>query len=481
MSLQNIVDRVPTLPGRYLITHEDNSTEYVTVQRADEPSVDGTSFNRALFRNLQGDIYTGIQYSTPTYSGTAMTLDLPLTSYETGKIINIKSPATFSSNPTLNVNGLGAKTVNALLTANQKCTLVYNGSSFDVITDVATNKYYPITKTTSTTNITGVNILSQNNWTLTGTNEYTSENGIKIWATTTSSSYIPTNAVDGSTSSAWRATSNSNQYFYIEFPQPIKINKMKTYITATGSGSSFGFAVSGSNDLNTWSGNALANSYTRQTALTELTFNSSYTAAYKYYRVYVYTGTSNNYPQIYELEVSDYDAYLFTGDYPVTSVDDNFQINVKPNADTLAIGKNYLLLSGLGTAKEIEGSMTQNELATLIYNGTKFIKVDYVTEANFTENFNANVSFKQGTVSDGSTIPQTEGFTNYLYFVSPYEAISVVAQTSTYPYGDTSVECRVDQSTRSVVCKAGVYKATGSSSGWTKTSGTANYLEIAWN
>lgn len=478
MSLQNIEDRVPTLPGRYLITHEDNSTEYVTLTRADEPTILGTSFNRALFSNLQGDIYTGVQYNTPTYSGTAMTLDLPLTSYETGKIINIKSPATFSSNPTINVNGLGAKTVNALLTANQKCTLVYNGSSFDVITDVATNKYYPITKTTSTTNITGVNLIPQTGWTETATNEYTAANGIKITASSTYSTSIPTNAVDGVTNTGWSPNGATGTYI-VEFPQSIKINKIKTYVALTGgAGASFSCSVSGSNNGTGWS-TAFVTINAVQSALTELTLNIS--SEYKFYRFSVSSSSSSNRPIIREIQISDYTSYLFTGDYPVASTSDKFQINVIPNTDGLNIGKNYLLLSGLGTAKEIEGKLTANELATLIYNGTKFIKAEYVTVDNFAQNFNANVSFKQGTVSDGSTIPQTEGFTNYLYFVSPNEATNSVAQVNTYPWGDTYVECKVDQSTRSVTCKAGVYRQTGSSSGWSKASGTANYLEIAWN
>ena len=155
MSLQSIVDRVPTLPGRYLITHEDNSTEYVTVARADEPTIAGTSFNRALFSNLQGDIYTGVQYSTPTYSGTAMVLDLPLTSYETGKTVNIISPATFNSYPTLNINGLGAKTVNSMLVLNKRYSLIYNGSSFDLLSNDVIDKFYT---TTNSSNAFSVNI-----------------------------------------------------------------------------------------------------------------------------------------------------------------------------------------------------------------------------------------------------------------------------------------------------------------------------------
>lgn len=147
--IQDIKDRLPTLPRRWLVTHEDNSTEYVTVTRADEPTEAGTSFNKALFGNLQGDIYTGVQYNTPTYSGSAMSLDLPLTSYETGKIVNIKAPATFSSYPTLNINGLGAKTVNSMLVLNKNYSLIYNGTSFDVISNDIKDIFYTTTNSGS--------------------------------------------------------------------------------------------------------------------------------------------------------------------------------------------------------------------------------------------------------------------------------------------------------------------------------------------
>lgn len=147
--IQQIKDRLPTLPGRWLVTHEDNTTEYVTVTRADEPTEAGTSFNKALFGNLQGDVYTGVQYNTPTYSGSAMTLDLPLTSYETGKIVNIKAPATFSSYPTLNINGLGAKTVNSMLVLNKNYSLIYNGTSFDVISNDIKDIFYTTTNSGS--------------------------------------------------------------------------------------------------------------------------------------------------------------------------------------------------------------------------------------------------------------------------------------------------------------------------------------------
>lgn len=91
-----------------------------------------TPLNRANIRNLQGDLYTQDRYNTPSYSGTAMTLDLPLTSYEVGKVVKITAPATLT-NPTLNINGLGAKTVNGTIESGYKYILIYNGTSFDVI------------------------------------------------------------------------------------------------------------------------------------------------------------------------------------------------------------------------------------------------------------------------------------------------------------------------------------------------------------
>lgn len=45
-------DRVPTQPGRVKVTHTDGSTEYVTVERADNPTQEGTPLNKAtLFTN----------------------------------------------------------------------------------------------------------------------------------------------------------------------------------------------------------------------------------------------------------------------------------------------------------------------------------------------------------------------------------------------------------------------------------------------
>lgn len=46
------VDRVSKNPGRYKITKSDGSVEYVTIERADNPTVDGTPLNAATFNTM---------------------------------------------------------------------------------------------------------------------------------------------------------------------------------------------------------------------------------------------------------------------------------------------------------------------------------------------------------------------------------------------------------------------------------------------
>lgn len=52
----NVVDREPTYPGRVRLEKEDGSVEFVTLKRADEPTVEGTPINKALFDSIQNDI-----------------------------------------------------------------------------------------------------------------------------------------------------------------------------------------------------------------------------------------------------------------------------------------------------------------------------------------------------------------------------------------------------------------------------------------
>lgn len=50
-----VIDRVPTYPNRIKITRNDGTSEYVTWERADEPTVEGTPINKALFDSIAED------------------------------------------------------------------------------------------------------------------------------------------------------------------------------------------------------------------------------------------------------------------------------------------------------------------------------------------------------------------------------------------------------------------------------------------
>lgn len=63
----DVVDRVPTYPNRIKITHEDGTSEFVTWERADEPTVEGTPINKALFDSIAADIGTGLTANKTIY------------------------------------------------------------------------------------------------------------------------------------------------------------------------------------------------------------------------------------------------------------------------------------------------------------------------------------------------------------------------------------------------------------------------------
>ena len=52
--MMDFKDRVPQNPGRRKITYADGRVEYVTVEMADNATVQGTALNRAAFMALQG-------------------------------------------------------------------------------------------------------------------------------------------------------------------------------------------------------------------------------------------------------------------------------------------------------------------------------------------------------------------------------------------------------------------------------------------
>ena len=52
----DVKDRVSTYPGRMKLTKENGSSEYVTLERADAPTQEGTPINKALFDSIKADI-----------------------------------------------------------------------------------------------------------------------------------------------------------------------------------------------------------------------------------------------------------------------------------------------------------------------------------------------------------------------------------------------------------------------------------------
>ena len=52
----NVQDRVSTYPGRVKLIRADGSSEYVTLERADAPTQEGTPLNKVLFDSIEVDL-----------------------------------------------------------------------------------------------------------------------------------------------------------------------------------------------------------------------------------------------------------------------------------------------------------------------------------------------------------------------------------------------------------------------------------------
>lgn len=71
--MKDFLDRQPTKVGRRKITYEDGSSEFVTVEMADEPTAEGTPLNREAFMNLQG---FGSENTTISENGNVTTVSV---------------------------------------------------------------------------------------------------------------------------------------------------------------------------------------------------------------------------------------------------------------------------------------------------------------------------------------------------------------------------------------------------------------------
>lgn len=67
MKEKNIVDRVPTYAGRILLTPVEGMPDTFTMTRADEPTVEGTPIDKALFDSIVQSRLTG-RFYTPTFN-----------------------------------------------------------------------------------------------------------------------------------------------------------------------------------------------------------------------------------------------------------------------------------------------------------------------------------------------------------------------------------------------------------------------------
>lgn len=80
------VDREAANPNRYKITREDGTTEYITLERADNPTVEGTPLNAETFNGMMsGFSETGHKHAAgDVTSGTFSTARIPNISMSKG-------------------------------------------------------------------------------------------------------------------------------------------------------------------------------------------------------------------------------------------------------------------------------------------------------------------------------------------------------------------------------------------------------------
>ena len=99
-----MIDRVPTLPNRKLITPEDGSAAfYATVEFADEPMEEGTLLNKAF-----GDVAWFVPY---THTKTGKTH--ALVNADGGNNIRFVASADFADGDTFTVNGANVTAQNS--------------------------------------------------------------------------------------------------------------------------------------------------------------------------------------------------------------------------------------------------------------------------------------------------------------------------------------------------------------------------------
>ena len=345
------------------ITHENGTVEYVTMERADEPTQAGTPINKALFDSIQNDALAIIDGKN--------------------NLSNIYNVGTYTT---------GTRTI----------TDNFNGSDGWVASGDKTL------------------IHSKTGWTLT--------------ASGSDDTYPFSRFVDGDDT---KIALNKNVYVTWTRPYAYKLKSIHAKIGASTGGNTLRI---GTDSTLTTSG--AYTSYSTTTSGTDATY--SYTASSSLTSFYMRArGSSSTYSiKLYELYSIQYETtcniLTYTFPYTLTS---GTEIKIKTPSN---LNTNYPTIVKIGSTEFCIGMLQPNTNYDLIYQNSK-VEMNPIP-----------VSIKVGTITDGSTIPQTEGYLHYVYFVSPYSAGADSAESNSYESDGNgwSLTCEVDQGTRVVTSKA---------------------------
>ena len=121
--------------GKILVSQDGVTWEikYYSTSVSTAPSITTTGTEYVVvFNNTSSTVVS----SSSIFTAEGLALPIPITAYEPNKILNIVSPVAGTNMP-LNINSLGAKTINGTVEYGKLYTLIYNGASWDIVSDYA--------------------------------------------------------------------------------------------------------------------------------------------------------------------------------------------------------------------------------------------------------------------------------------------------------------------------------------------------------
>ena len=365
--LQDIKDEILESSPSYTIRDKNGNVTQDDIDIALKTPViqEGTPINRALFRNLQGDLYTQDRYN--------------------------------------------------------KVNIAHEYQEVDYITDKILSEDYHqgdcIPKSWALSS--GVESGS-------GTTQYIADTGevLSYYRSSSSTSTAP-NMVDGDENTAANLYMyNSTNKITIDFGKLIKVTKFKIKIPYVNS-SSGDVAFVGSLDGNTWVDLYINIPVNNTTTLTE--FEISNPAYYKHYGVRAYSGTGNYTVTISELQIVEYydnpvfaiHKYIANLNLPLTSYENGKIVNIEGGSynnqegtEITSFTNPYLNINNLGE-KKINGTIKYNEEYTLLYNGESW---DIVNKPKVLVNYTLEEQIDSFEITDiNEPIADGETFRIFLY------------------------------------------------------------------